>query len=186
MIIFRTQPSPDMEAILRKFKPSIREDILANQGKLSDKFISAYCNGEENAVDFAKQRLDHGVRLFYRIFESIIKSEASRCSDFALKNMVSNVDFISATFAMSLEVVLNSYGSSERKFPWILNALGLHSFFVGRVIETIIMHDTGWFQCRYRFLVNKLSTYCQQVVDFFFNKLSTSCQQVVDFLSTSC
>ena len=132
-----------MEVILRKFDPTIRADILAIQGKLSDKFISAYCNGEENAVDFAQQRLDHGVRLFYRIFESIIKIEAARNSDIALKNMVSNMDFICATFAVSLEIVLNSYGSSDRKFPWILNALGLHSFFVGRVIETIIMHDTG-------------------------------------------
>ena len=129
--------------ILRKFDPSIRDNILQIEERLTTKFIKAYCNGEENATDFAQQRVDHGTRLFYRIFEFIIKSEASRCSDIALKNMLSNVDFISATFAMSLEIVLNSYGSSDRKFPWILTALGLHSFYVGRVIETIIMHDTG-------------------------------------------
>lgn len=106
--------------------------------------MAAYCNGEANAMDFAQQRLDHGARLFYRIFELVVCSEAHRCSAIALKNILNNVQFISATFAMSLEIVLNTYGSSERKFPWILKALDLHPFIVGRVIEALITNDTGW------------------------------------------
>lgn len=127
-----------------RFEPKIREDIIKIQEQLSEKFILAYCNGEENAIGFAEEKLEHGVKLFYRMFELMVHSEAARgYSAISLRNTVANKDFISATFAISMEIFLNAYGSSDRRFPWVLNALGLHAFFVGKVIETIIMHDTG-------------------------------------------
>ena len=141
--LIRNRPNPELEKILNRFEPQVKTNLITLEKNLSEKFVRSYCNGEPRAEDFARLRLDHGVRLFYRLFECIIKSEATRCGNIALKNVICNVDFISATFAMSLEIVLNSYGTSDRKFPWILGALNLHAFFVSKVIETIIMHDTG-------------------------------------------
>ena len=107
---------------------------------VSDKFIKAY-SGQN-----AEEKLDYGLKLFYRIFGLMVTSVADkRSSDTAIKNLVSNADFISATFAISLEIVLVSYETGEWTFPWILKALGLHSFMVWKVIESIIIHDRGLF-----------------------------------------
>ena len=112
---------------------------------VSDKFIKAY-SGQN-----AEKKLDYGLKLFYRIFGLMVTSLADkRSSDTAIKNFVSNADFISATFAFSLEIVLVSYETGVWTFPWILKALNLHSNIVWKVIEwkvieSIIIHDRGLF-----------------------------------------
>ena len=131
--------------ILTKFEPRIQEDILKVLKRFSDKFKEAY------SWQNAEEKLDYGLKLFYRIFGLMVTSLADkRSSDNAIKRLVSNADFISATFAISLEIVLVSYRTNKWTFPWILDALGLHSYIVWKVIEwkvieSIIIHDRGLF-----------------------------------------
>jgi len=69
--------------------------------------------------------------------------EEKRSSQIGIRNILSSRDFIAAMFSMSIEIVLFTYGSNERKFPWILESLGIHSFHAWKVIETIVMNDVG-------------------------------------------
>ena len=147
IIRYKSTPSEMLEDILSKQPKNVRSDILQIQKNLSERFVIAYCNGEEKALDFARQRLDQSSRLFYRLFELIISSELKRCSDIGIQRIMSKTELVSALFAMSIEIVLNTYGSNERKFPWILQVLKLHPFHVYKVIELIIMNDTGKIHC---------------------------------------
>ena len=147
IIRYKSTPSEMLEDILSKQPKNVRSDILQIQKSLSERFVIAYCNGEEKASDFARQRLDQSSRLFYRLFELIISSELKRCSDIGIQRIMSKTELVSALFAMSIEIVLNTYGSNERKFPWILQVLKLHPFHVYKVIELIIMNDTGKIHC---------------------------------------
>ena len=122
-----------------KFKPRIQKDILKVLKRYSDKFIKAYSGHN------AEEKLNYGLKLFYRIFGLMVTPVADKRSSDTIKKLVSNADFISATFALSLEIVLVLYSTSEWTFPWILDALFLHSFMVWKVIESIIIHDRGLF-----------------------------------------
>ena len=140
---YHKYPSPVLDKLLKRSHHNLRGSIGEIEQELRTKFKVAYCNGENNAMDFAKQRLAQGVKLFYRILECVVIREEKRSSQIGIRNILSSRDFIAAMFSMSIEIVLFTYGSNERKFPWILESLGIHSFHAWKVIETIVMNDVG-------------------------------------------
>lgn len=55
-----------------------------------------------------------------------------------LQNLLLNEVFIQCLFACCLEIVIYSYKSNDKKFPWILKALNLDAYYFYKVIEIIV------------------------------------------------
>ncbi|XP_060640827.2 retinoblastoma-associated protein [Anolis sagrei] len=105
----------------------------------------------QRCAEIGSQRYRLGVRLYYRVMESILKSEEKRLSIHNFSKLLNNNIFHASLLACSLEVVLATYGTSTNasqgdsvnmetnlSFPWIINILGLKAFDLYKVIESFI------------------------------------------------
>ncbi|XP_053563996.1 retinoblastoma-associated protein [Bombina bombina] len=94
------------------------------------------------------QRYKVGVRLHYRVMESILKSEEVRLSVQNFSKLLNNEIFHTSLLACAVEVVMATYGrnsfhrlyspETDLSFPWILKAFELKAFDFYKVIESFI------------------------------------------------
>lgn len=57
---------------------------------------------------------------------------------YLFQNLLMNERFIRCLFACCLEIVIYSYKSNDKVFPWILKALDLEAYYFYKVIEIIV------------------------------------------------
>ncbi|XP_066556008.1 retinoblastoma-associated protein isoform X2 [Amia ocellicauda] len=99
-------------------------------------------------MEIGSQRFVLGVRLYYRVMESMLKSEEERLSVQNFSMLLNNAAFHTSLLACALEVVMATYGWSTFKsggssetdlsFPWILDVFQLKAFDFYKVIESFI------------------------------------------------
>ncbi|XP_066488547.1 retinoblastoma-associated protein isoform X2 [Tiliqua scincoides] len=126
------------------------QDILKRVENLGcvfkDKFAEAVGQG---CAEIGPHRYQLGVRLYYRVMESILKSEEKRLSVHNFSKLLNNNIFHTSLMACSLEVVMATYGRTASQsdivnmetvlsFPWIINVLDLKAFDLYKVIESFI------------------------------------------------
>ncbi|XP_044287727.1 retinoblastoma-associated protein isoform X3 [Varanus komodoensis] len=113
-----------------------------------EKFAEAVGQG---CSEIGSQRYGLGTRLYYRVMESILKSEEKRLSIHNFSKLLNNGIFHTSLLACALEVVIATYGISRNtsqsnnmtmetdlSFPWIINILDLKAFDLYKVIESFI------------------------------------------------
>ncbi|KAM4699029.1 retinoblastoma-associated protein [Discoglossus pictus] len=110
-----------------------------------DKFASAVGRA---CAEIGYQRYKVGVRLHYRVMESILKSEEERLSVQNFSKLLNNDIFHTSLLACAVEVVMATYGrnafqsqcnpETDLSFPWILNVFELKAFDFYKVIESFI------------------------------------------------
>ncbi|CAG2068429.1 unnamed protein product, partial [Timema podura] len=89
-------------------------------------------------IDFPRKRLQLGETLYYKLLENILLDERKKKpKDFDFSNLLEQDIFHQTLFACCLEIVIYSY-NSQRKFPWILEALNLEPYYFYKVIEIIV------------------------------------------------
>ncbi|KAJ8925433.1 hypothetical protein NQ315_009266 [Exocentrus adspersus] len=130
-------PAPS-EALLQLFQ-SCQKDPLAKVQNvvktLGDKFVCAYTLNNPQTEDEAKNRLQIGITLFYKLIETILQNEKNIRND--ISALVEKELFYQSMFTCCLEIVIFSY-SSSKKFPWILDALDMEPIHFVKVIELIV------------------------------------------------
>ena len=84
----------------------------------------------------AKRRLEMGEILYYKNLETILLKEKAKNKP--LSNLLEQDMFHRVIFGCCLEIVIFSYNSPSRTFPWILNTFSLKDFHFYKVIEVII------------------------------------------------
>ncbi|XP_069614398.1 retinoblastoma-associated protein [Ranitomeya imitator] len=99
-------------------------------------------------AEIGYQRYKLGVRLHYRVMESMLKSEEERLSVHNFSKLLNNETFHICLLACAVEVVVATYGSnlfqslsnSETaiSFPWILRVFEQKAFDFYKVIESFI------------------------------------------------
>ncbi|KAM3935643.1 retinoblastoma-associated protein [Leptodactylus fuscus] len=99
-------------------------------------------------AEIGYQRYKLGVRLHYRVMESMLKSEEDRLSVQNFSRLLNNDTFHSCLLACAVEVVVATYGrnlfqslsNSETtiSFPWILSVFEQKAFDFFKVIESFI------------------------------------------------
>uniref|UniRef100_A0A8B9N7U8 RB transcriptional corepressor 1 n=1 Tax=Accipiter nisus TaxID=211598 RepID=A0A8B9N7U8_9AVES len=110
------------------------------------KFAEAVGQG---CAEIGSQRYKLGVRLYYRVMESMLKSEEERLSVQNFSKLLNDNIFHTSLLACALEVVMATYGRSasqsdgtsaetDLSFPWILNVFDLKAFDFYKVIESFI------------------------------------------------
>ncbi|XP_044737710.1 retinoblastoma-like protein 1 isoform X3 [Chrysoperla carnea] len=135
-------PSPELLAIFKKCDNNVKDEIETKLNEYGEMFCSKYTtNSNENSnnsrVDFTSQRLELARTLFYKLLEDIITDETRKKPDCNCKVLLSRDIFHHCLFAVSLEIVIFSY-NSQRKFPWVLEALNLEPYYFYKIIEPIV------------------------------------------------
>lgn len=145
------QPSPTLTKYFKNCTVDPTQDVQKRLETLGQVFSQKF--GEAvgpRCVVYGRQRFVLGVRLYYKVMESMLKSEEKRLSVQNFSKLLNDSTFHTSLLACSLEVVMATYEESSFKnggsdqtgsnlcFPWILNVLDLSAFDFYKVIESFI------------------------------------------------
>uniref|UniRef100_A0A1B6KSV5 Retinoblastoma-like protein 1 n=2 Tax=Graphocephala atropunctata TaxID=36148 RepID=A0A1B6KSV5_9HEMI len=117
--------------------PKIEERVR----RLGEKFCAQYTQMTSNHpgthIDFAQKRLQLAESLFYKLLENILKDEIKK-PNFDCNTLLQHEMFHQTLFACCLEIVIYSYNSQQRTFPWVLTALGIEPYHFYKIIEVTV------------------------------------------------
>ncbi|KAM6144879.1 retinoblastoma-associated protein isoform 2-T3 [Phoenicopterus ruber ruber] len=127
-------------------KDSILKRVESLEHIFKKKFAEAVGQG---CAEIGSQRYKLGVRLYYRVMESMLKSEEERLSVQNFSKLLNDNIFHTSLLACAVEVVMATYGrnasqsdgtsaETDLSFPWILNVFDLQAFDFYKVIESFI------------------------------------------------
>uniref|UniRef100_A0A803V0B1 Retinoblastoma-associated protein n=1 Tax=Ficedula albicollis TaxID=59894 RepID=A0A803V0B1_FICAL len=127
-------------------KDSILKRVESFDHIFKKKFAEAVGQGW---AEIGSQRYKLGVRLYYRVMESMLKSEEERLSVQNFSKLLNDNIFHTSLLACAVEVVVATYGrnssqsdstgaETDLSFPWILNVFDLKAFDFYKVIESFI------------------------------------------------
>ncbi|XP_076753665.1 retinoblastoma-like protein 1 isoform X3 [Xylocopa sonorina] len=141
MLAGQTSPSENLLQILNSCSQDVKTLVETKVKELGEQFCANYnksTNANESTSDFGKKRLYLGQTLFYRLLEMILNDEKRKKPNYDVTNLLTQEIFIQCLFACCLEIVIYSYKSNDKVFPWILNALNLDAYYFYKVIELIV------------------------------------------------
>ncbi|KZC10797.1 Retinoblastoma-like protein 1 [Dufourea novaeangliae] len=141
MLAGQTSPSENLLQILNSCSQDVKSLVELKVKEIGEQFCANYnksTNANETTSDFGKKRLYLGQTLFYRLLEMILNDEKRKKPSYDVTNLLTNEVFIQCLFACCLEIVIYSYKSNDKVFPWILNALNLDAYYFYKVIEIIV------------------------------------------------
>ncbi|XP_076278998.1 retinoblastoma-like protein 1 isoform X1 [Lasioglossum baleicum] len=141
MLAGQTSPSENLLQILNSCSQDVKSLVETKVKEIGEQFYANFnksMNLKEANLDFGKQRLYLGQTLFYRLLEMILNEEKRKKPSYDVTNLLTNEVFIQCLFACCLEIVIYSYKSNDKVFPWILNALNLDAYYFYKVIEIIV------------------------------------------------
>uniref|UniRef100_A0A8D0CDR9 Retinoblastoma-associated protein n=1 Tax=Scleropages formosus TaxID=113540 RepID=A0A8D0CDR9_SCLFO len=137
------QPSDTLNTFFKNCTVDPSEEITNRVEHLGKAFSQRFaeCVGQQ-CVEIGCQRFSLGVRLYYRVMESILKSEEKRLSVQNFSILLNNSTFHISLLACALEVVMATYGGNMQEtdlsFPWILDVFQLSAFDFYKVVESFI------------------------------------------------
>ncbi|KAL2095304.1 hypothetical protein ACEWY4_010023 [Coilia grayii] len=138
------QPSDTLMTYFKNCTVNPTEEIIKRAERLGEEFSQAFAQvvGPGCSVH-GNQRFALGLRLYYRVMESMLKSEEKRLSVQNFSKLLNDSTFHTSLLACSLEVVMATYRSglstdTDLSFPWLLGVFRLHSFDFYKVIESFI------------------------------------------------
>ncbi|XP_049634719.1 retinoblastoma-associated protein isoform X1 [Suncus etruscus] len=147
------QPSENLISYFNNCTVNPKENILKRVKDIGyifkEKFAKAVGQG---CMEIGLQRYKLGVRLYYRVMESMLKSEEERLSIQNFSKLLNDSIFHMSLLACALEVVMATYSrtmsqnldsGTDLSFPWILNVLNLKAFDFYKVIESFIKAEAN-------------------------------------------
>ena len=123
-------PSERLKELLKTCDKDHRDKLEARFNEMGKMFLAKYTKpntdhpGSHESI--AKMRLRSGEILAYKILEAILFREKSKNK--AWSSLLEQNMFHRVLFACCLEIVIFSYNSPSRTFPWILNTLELKDY----------------------------------------------------------
>ncbi|KAM6139801.1 retinoblastoma-associated protein isoform 2-T2 [Pterocles gutturalis] len=158
IMILNSAPDKPSDTLIRYFnnctvnpKDSILKRVESLGHIFKKKFAEAVGQG---CAEIGSQRYKLGVRLYYRVMESMLKSEEERLSVQNFSKLLNDNIFHTSLLACAVEVVMATYGrnasqtdgtsaETDLSFPWILSVFDLKAFDFYKVIESFIKAETS-------------------------------------------
>ncbi|XP_036380704.1 retinoblastoma-associated protein [Megalops cyprinoides] len=154
------EPSGILSVYFKNCTVDPSEEITKRVERLGELFCQRFAQAVgQRCVEIGSQRFTLGVRLYYRVMESMLKSEEKRLSVQNFSKLLNDSAFHTSLLACALEVVMATYGGSSFKngafgsggggggggaaetdlsFPWILDVFRLAALDFYKVIESFI------------------------------------------------
>uniref|UniRef100_A0A8C3VQK6 Retinoblastoma-associated protein n=1 Tax=Catagonus wagneri TaxID=51154 RepID=A0A8C3VQK6_9CETA len=147
------QPSENLISYFNNCTVNPKESILKRVKDIGYIFKEQFAKAVgQGCMEIGSQRYKLGVRLYYRVMESMLKSEEERLSIQNFSKLLNDNIFHMSLLACALEVVMATYSRStsqnldtgtDLSFPWILNVLNLKAFDFYKVIESFIKAEAN-------------------------------------------
>uniref|UniRef100_A0AAY4A4J7 Uncharacterized protein n=1 Tax=Denticeps clupeoides TaxID=299321 RepID=A0AAY4A4J7_9TELE len=148
-------PSDNLIVFFKNCTVDPSDEIMMRVEQLGQVFGQRFAQAVgHRCLSLGKQRFALGVCLYYRVMESMLKSEEERLSVHNFSKLLNNSSFHTSLLACALEVVMATYageinyftsgsgnGTLEELdlcFPWILDVFQLSAFDFYKVIESFI------------------------------------------------
>ncbi|KAK0152667.1 Retinoblastoma-associated protein [Merluccius polli] len=153
------QPSANLVVYFKNCTVDPTEGVLRRVNSLGQRFGQRFCQAVGPRCEvLGSQRFTLGVRQYYKVMESMLKSEEKRLSVQNFSKLLNDSTFHTSLLACALEVVMATYGGHGVKtggyshatggagepaetdlcFPWILDVFELAPFDFYKVIESFI------------------------------------------------
>ncbi|XP_078415591.1 retinoblastoma-associated protein isoform X2 [Cetorhinus maximus] len=146
------KPSNTLEAYFNNCTVNPTTGITNRVEYLGQKFRENFAQAVgEGWAEIGSQRYKLGVRLYYRVMESMLKSEEERLSVHNFSKLLNDATFHGSLLACAVEVVMTTYGTTwnitltsdiqtetDLSFPWILRVFDIKAYEFYKVIESFI------------------------------------------------
>uniref|UniRef100_A0A9J7ZU33 Retinoblastoma-associated protein n=1 Tax=Cyprinus carpio carpio TaxID=630221 RepID=A0A9J7ZU33_CYPCA len=145
------QPSSNLLVYYKNCTVDPTEEIRKRVEELGQVFIKRFAQAVgQHCEGLGRKRFNLGAQLYYKVMESMLKSEEKRLSVQNFSKLLNNAAFHTSLLACALEVVMATYvgfgrssGASDSVetdlcFPWILDVFRLPAFDFYKVIESFI------------------------------------------------
>uniref|UniRef100_A0A8C5AIX0 Retinoblastoma 1 n=1 Tax=Gadus morhua TaxID=8049 RepID=A0A8C5AIX0_GADMO len=137
------QPSANLVIYFKNCTVDPTDGVLRRVETLGQMFGQRFCSAAgPRMADTGRQRFTLGVRQYYKVMESMLKSEEKRLSVQNFSKLLNDSTFHTSLLACALQVVMATYGgessSGHLPFPWILDVFELAAFDFYKVIESFI------------------------------------------------
>ncbi|XP_065142993.1 retinoblastoma-associated protein [Paramisgurnus dabryanus] len=152
------QPSINLQVYFKNCTVDPSEEITKRVEELGQVFSQKFAQAVgQRCEGLGRKRFNLGAQLYYKVMESMLKSEEKRLSVQNFSKLLNNATFHTSLLACALEVVLATYVGNSLKnggfgrgsgacdstetdlcFPWILGVFQLHAFDFYKVIESFI------------------------------------------------
>ncbi|XP_014665295.1 PREDICTED: retinoblastoma-associated protein-like [Priapulus caudatus] len=152
-----TNPSEQLLAFFRNCSIDTGELIQCRARQMQEQFVNKFLtalpavSGSSSLFEqTARQRYTVASSLYYRVMESMLRTEQERLATSDLTPLLCSDSFHRSLLACSVEVVLTVYGAtsgallgehdlaSEFSFPWVLDVFDLKPFHFVKVLESFI------------------------------------------------
>lgn len=152
------QPSSNLLVYYKNCTVDPSGEIKKRVEELGEVFIQRFAQAVgQHCEGLGRKRFYLGAQLYYKVMESMLKSEEKRLSVQNFSKLLNNAAFHTSLLACALEVVIATYVGSSLKnggfgrssgasdsvesnlcFPWILSVFQLPAFDFYKVIESFI------------------------------------------------
>ncbi|XP_016088755.1 retinoblastoma-associated protein-like [Sinocyclocheilus grahami] len=152
------QPSSNLLVYYKNCTVDPTEEIRKRVEELGQVFIKRFAQAVgQHCEGLGRKRFNLGAQLYYKVMESMLKSEEKRISVQNFSKLLNNAAFHTSLLACALEVVMATYVGNSLKsggfvrssgasdsvetdlcFPWILDVFQLPAFDFYKVIESFI------------------------------------------------
>jgi len=149
------KPSEILLRFFRECNTDITEIIISRVETLSaslkieaDAFTGLVTEWSE------KPRIDLGVKLYYKLLESILLAEETRLHQTNFTALLINDIFHRSLLACCVEIVLFSFKMTDMAFPYILHRFQLKAFEFFKIVESVVRHEPDFPRAIVRHLNN--------------------------------
>ncbi|KAJ8266363.1 hypothetical protein GJAV_G00129560 [Gymnothorax javanicus] len=142
------EPSDVLTAYFKNCTVDPTQEITQRVKRLGEQFSQRFAQAMgQRCKEIGCQRFILGTRLYYRVMESMLKSEEKRLSVQNFSKLLNEPAFHTSLLACALEVVTATYRGTggfgvtvetDLSFPWILDVFQLVGYDFYKVIESFI------------------------------------------------
>ena len=133
------QPSNNLKTLVNSLSSGALEDIMKTVASMGQTFVESYNASTDSS--FAGDRLKKATILFYKVLEKILIDEKMLGKN--IIGLIEHKIFHQILLIACLEIVIFSYNSPTKTFPWALDVFKLEAYQFYKIIEILIRTEEG-------------------------------------------